>query len=306
MLENCGYQVKTAADSRDGLRRVIEFAPQIVISDWKMPEMDGLSMCRAIRATEEGESIYLVLLTAQENEDILVEAFDAGVDDYIVKPFSPRVLKARLHAGERITRLHEALARKELDLRGVVADLALTVRQLHELSMKDPLTHLANRRYGLERLEQEWALAHRHQEKTLSVLMIDIDRFKRINDQFGHDQGDSVLKLVAGILDRAVRTGDLPCRLGGEEFLVICPDTDLKAAKSLAERIREFIQQDSLPLPSGRMQVTVSIGVSEFQPGMACPAELVRRSDEAMYMAKNSGRNRVVAMAGDAPPFSVR
>ena len=293
-----GYQVKVARDGKEGLRLAIDFSPQIIITDWKMPEMDGLAMCQALRGSEEGERVYIILLTAQETEDSLVEAFDAGVDDYIVKPFNKRVLMARLHAGERIIRLHEALSRKEHELRGVVADLAITVRQLHDLAMKDPLTRLPNRRHGLERLEQEWAFANRRQNRSLSVLLLDIDRFKHINDQHGHGVGDEVLKHVAKIIERSARSEDLSCRLGGEEFLVICPETGLKSAQSVAERIRQAIDAADLPTTAGVLRVTASIGVAERTPEIASPAELIRLADEAMYAAKNSGRNRVVSIRG--------
>lgn len=293
-----GYQVRIAADGKEGLRLAVEFAPQIIITDWMMPEMDGLAMCRALRGSEEGERVYVILLTAQETEDRLVEAFDAGADDYIVKPFNKRVLMARLHAGERIIRLHEALTRKELELRAVVSDLAITVRQLHDLAMKDPLTRLPNRRQGLERMEQEWTAVNRRQNRSLSVLLLDIDRFKQVNDQHGHGVGDEVLKFVARIIEQSARAEDLPCRLGGEEFLVICPETGLKAAQTVAERIRKEIEATELPTAAGMLRVTASIGVAERTPAISSPAELVRLADKAMYAAKNAGRNRVVAIRG--------
>lgn len=297
LLASAGHEVRVAENGEEGLRLALEFRPQLVITDWLMPEMDGLAFCKSLRATEEGKEIYIILLTALETEDCLVEAFEAGVDDYIVKPFNKRVLMARLHAGERVIGLHGKLLKKEKELRVVIAELAVTIRQLHELALRDPLTHLPNRRYGLERLDQEWAATGRN-HKPLSVMLLDIDHFKLVNDRHGHDVGDLVLKLLASVLEKTSRTEDFACRLGGEEFLVICTDTDVKSAQRLAERLRKAIESTPLRTRGGDIAVTASIGVAERASSMAVVADLIRLADKAMYAAKQSGRNKVIAQRG--------
>lgn len=297
MLSSAGHAVQVAKNGKEGLELALEFKPQLVITDWLMPEMDGLAFCKFLRATEEGKEIYVILLTALETEDRLVEAFEAGADDYIVKPFSKRVLMARLRAGERVIGLHGNLLKKEKELRVVIAELAVTIRQLHELALKDPVTQLPNRRYGLEHLDQDWAATGRSQ-KPLCVMLLDLDHFKRVNDHYGHDVGDLVLRLVADILKKSSRTEDFACRLGGEEFLIVCCDTDLKAALQIAERLRKTIESTHLKTRGEAIQVTASIGIAERSADMADPAVLIRLADKAMYVAKNSGRNKVYAQHG--------
>lgn len=297
LLPSSGHTVQVAKNGKEGLRLALEFKPHLVITDWLMPEMDGLEFCKALRATEEGKEIYIILLTALEHEDSLVAAFEAGADDYIVKPFSKRVLMARLRAGERVIGLHGNLLKKEKELRVVIAELAVTIRQLHELALKDPVTQLPNRRYGLERLDQEWAATGRSQ-KPLCVMLLDLDHFKQVNDRYGHDVGDLVLKLVARVLKKSSRAEDFACRLGGEEFLIVCSDTDLKSAQQIGERLRKTIESTPLQAQGGPVRVTASIGVAERSSSMAGPDDLIRLSDKAMYAAKNSGRNKVIAQRG--------
>lgn len=302
LLSAAGHEIRVANNGREGLRLALEFKPHLVITDWLMPEMDGLSFCKALRATEEGKEIYIILLTAMENEDSLVEAFEAGADDFITKPFSKRVLMARLRAGERVIGLHDNLLKKEKELRVVIAELAVTIRQLHELALKDPVTQLPNRRYGLERLDQDWAATGRSQ-KPLCAMLLDLDHFKQVNDRYGHDIGDLVLKMVAEILRKSSRAEDFAARLGGEEFLIICSDTDLKAAQQIAERLRKTIENTPLQSRAGAICITASIGIAERSASMADPADLIRLADKAMYTAKNSGRNKVFAQRDSSPPL---
>lgn len=293
ILSDCGHVVVTAANGKDAQQKVVEFNPQIVISDWMMPEMDGISLCKSLRSTREGRRIYFLILTALEEEGQLIEAFEAGVDDYVVKPFSPKVLKARLRAGQRVIQLQEELTREREEVRRVATELAVTNRRLQRLALTDPLTLLPNRRYGMDRLEQEWA-ASKRSGRPLCCMLIDLDRFKQINDSYGHDVGDMALQQAAAILKEFSRTQDLISRVGGEEFLVLCPDTGMKAAVQYAERIRKTFEAASFKAAKTGCKMTVSIGVAERDHAMDHFSKLLKVADLALYQAKQKGRNRVV------------
>jgi diguanylate cyclase (GGDEF)-like protein len=293
ILSDAGHQVVAASNGKDALSISLEFHPQLIVTDWVMPEMDGITLCKSLRATKSGQRIYLIILTALEDEDHLIEAFEAGADDYIVKPLNERVIKARLRAGQRVIRLQEEIEREREEIRRYAAELAVTNRRLQEAALTDMLTNLPNRRYGMDRMEQEWAAAKRS-ERPLSCLMIDIDRFKPINDNFGHDIGDAVLRQTAKILREAARTQDMVCRFGGEEFLVICPETDAAAAVLCAERIRKQFESATFQVEGIKHQVTVSIGGASRNQAMPGFDSLLKIADQALYVAKDKGRNQVV------------
>jgi diguanylate cyclase (GGDEF)-like protein len=287
-----GHHVATCRDGGAALKYVVEHKPQLVITDWRMKPMDGLQLCRSLRASVFGKSLYLIMLTSNEDEDALVEAFDAGIDDYVVKPPNLKVLQARIRAGQRIVALQQDLAREHAEIERYSAELAVANRRLEQMANTDLLTGLPNRRYALNRLEQEWAAAIRF-NRPLSVMMLDLDHFKSINDTLGHDAGDRVLAHAAKILREAVRASDIACRMGGEEFLVIASNTDGAAALRLAERIRaaiELRQPDAITLPRN---LTISIGVAATagaQPGWK---ELIKLADQALYAVKQARRNGV-------------
>jgi diguanylate cyclase (GGDEF)-like protein len=241
-----------------------------------------------------------------EQDDQLVEAFEAGVDDYLTKPFTARVLAARLRAGQRVIRLQEDARRDSENLRRFAAELAVANRRLQQAALTDPLTGLPNRRYAMERLEQEWA-ANARTQRPLTCMVVDIDGFKQINDSYGHDSGDVVLRQVATVLRKEARAEDVICRLGGEEFLVICPDTPLGAALHLAERLRLGVSRARSANGSISHSATVSIGVCQRESTMSHMDEFIKAADNALYDAKRAGRNRVAAAnAANAPPAAAR
>lgn len=301
MLTNEGHEVFAAQDGNDAMKLAIKERPQLIVCDWIMPEMDGLELCRALRATEEGKQMYFLLLTGMEKDDHLVEAFEAGVDDYVVKPFSPRVLAARLRAGQRVIRLQEEALRDSQSLRRFATELAVANRRLRQAALTDPLTGLPNRRYAMERMEQEWAASLRNQ-RPLTVMMIDIDRFKVVNDMYGHDMGDALLRNVALTLRKAARAEDVICRLGGEEFLVISPNTPMTQALRLAERLRVAIAESQFSVGSIHHSVTVSIGVAERGPVMSQFEEMLKAADQVLYHSKHLGGNRTHAPQDGASP----
>ncbi|MGH8666156.1 MAG: diguanylate cyclase [Burkholderiales bacterium] len=292
LLTHAGYTVFTAANGREALHTAMECRPQLIVADWLMPEMDGLAFCRALRKAKIGRGVYLVLLTGVEDDARLVEAFEAGVDDYVLKPINPKMLLARLRAGERVVSLQSEVESDREEIRRFAAELAMTNRRLQDAALLDPLTGIPNRRYAMDRIQQEWAAAERG-ARPLACMLIDVDHFKRINDTHGHDVGDLVLQRVADTLKHGARTQDVICRIGGEEFLVVCPDSDASAAGQCAERLRQAVGAMRIPLGSATLTLTISIGVAAMDAGMSTPDAMIKASDQAVYAAKQAGRNRI-------------
>jgi len=292
LLEKSGHNVTIADNGRAALEVVKTNPPQLIISDWMMPEMDGIEFCKELRKNPEWNKIYVFIVTAQESTEKLVEAFDAGVDDYLSKPINPRVLAARLRAAQRIIQMQEAQDEDRLQLRKFADELALSNKRLQELALTDALTGLPNRRYGLERLEQEWAVALRG-GRSVCCMMVDIDHFKAINDTHGHHFGDEALKSVATSLRHAARKQDVVCRLGGEEFLVICADTDAQAGFHYAERLRQHVSSQTLNIEGNALNITVSIGMATNSK-MESVEAMMHQADEYLYAAKAAGRNCTV------------
>lgn len=296
LRQTLGGTVHTAENGADALTRALEVMPQIIITDWLMPVMDGLEFCRALRATDWGQSIYVIMLTGVETEEKIVEAFEAGVDDYVTKPVNARALNARIRAAMHYVRLQEAWEQDRTQLKQFAAELAISNRRLEQAAMTDLLTGLPNRRAGLEALNKAWSNSLRN-DRPVGALMIDIDLFKSINDRFGHAVGDQALKEVASAIQAAARGGDSVSRLGGEEFLLVCHDADPKAALLVAERLRKMIRALQMKMAGVDIRLSVSIGVANRENGMADADEMVRAADKALYAAKNAGRDRVCLFA---------
>jgi diguanylate cyclase (GGDEF)-like protein len=296
-LTDFGHSVMAASNGKEGLQMAMDHCPQLIITDWIMPEMNGIEFCKAMRKTRFGLGVYIIMLTALEDEDSLVEAFEAGADDYIIKPVKPNVLKARICGGERVIRLQGEIEREKLDIRKCIAEIAIANRRLEEAALTDVLTGLPNRRYAMRRLDQQWSAARRTGQP-LTCMVVDIDFFKSINDKFGHAGGDTVLRDVANILRAAARKDDEVCRLGGEEFLIICDNTDANAAQITAERVRSSIEQHDFDVEGIVSKLTASVGVAVQRPSDTNPDSLLRAADTASYAAKRKGRNRVCMITG--------
>jgi len=292
LLERGGHVVRTARDGDEALVAALDFQPQLLIADLDMPGKNGARLCATLRQTELGKQLYVLALTRNDDEQTMVSAFSAGVDDCIVKPFSPRLLEARLRAAARTLRQQEQLAQDIVDIRSLATDLATNNRRLQQAAATDPLTGLPNRRYMLDRLDQAWSAARRHAGK-VSCVAIDIDHFKSINDTLGHAAGDAALRHVAILLRAKARLQDMVARMGGEEFLVICPDTDLDEAVRCAERLR--IALADTPFREGTVvrPITLSAGVACISERLATAEDLLIAADNALYRAKEAGRNRV-------------
>lgn len=290
LLASAGHTVATAGDGRHGLEVAVKFQPQLLVTGWEMPGMDGVELCRTLRASQIGQSMHMLIVTAFEDEEHLVAAFNAGIDDYMVKPLRPRTLAARLRSAQRMLRLQDERERQALEMRSLASELAVNNRRLQQAAVTDFLTGLPNRRYAFDRLDQEWA-ASRRRISALSCIVIDVDHFKAVNDTHGHDAGDALLRNVARLLRESARLPDAVCRIGGEEFVVICPDTALADAFRVAERLRAAVNGNSLSWNGVKLSCTISLGVAAVDTSIASPAELIRKADQAAYQAKKEGRN---------------
>ena len=293
-LNAAGHRVNVAENGVEALNLAELHRPQVVITDWRMPQMDGIALCRELRRLPAQRNTYLIMITVETIPDKLVEAFEAGTDDYLTKPLTPKLFFARLRAAQRVVQLQEELAFDREQMVRFSNELSIANKRLQQQALTDALTDLPNRRFAMERLEQEWALTQRG-ERALSCMMLDIDHFKKINDTFGHQLGDEALKQVADALRKTARAQDVVCRYGGEEFLVICPDTGATAAYQAAERMRVSVESLRMLAPDGRhMPLTLSIGVAEKGEGIADMNALINRADDSLYAAKTQGRNRTV------------
>jgi len=293
-LNAAGHRVNVAENGVEALNLAELHRPQVVITDWRMPQMDGIALCRELRRLPAQRNTYLIMITVETIPDKLVEAFEAGTDDYLTKPLTPKLFFARLRAAQRVVQLQEELAFDREQMVRFSNELSIANKRLQQQALTDALTDLPNRRFAMERLEQEWALTQRG-ERALSCMMLDIDHFKKINDTFGHQLGDEALKQVADALRKTARAQDVVCRYGGEEFLVICPDTGATAAYQAAERMRVSVESLRMLAPDGRhMPLTLSIGVAGKGEGIADMNALINRADDSLYAAKTQGRNRTV------------
>ncbi len=293
LKQECHYSVMTADNGQAALALAVDFKPHVVLTGWSMPVLDGIGLCRALRSSQWGQSIYILMITGKDSESELIAAFDAGVDDYLIKPVSIPALRARLKAAWRFVRLRDAWERDHHLLRDAAADLALSNRRLQHEALSDPLTELANRRAGLTALAQAWSAASRYGH-SLSLISLDVDHFKAINDVYGHTVGDLVLQSISHGLRTAARREDTVCRWGGEEFMVVSPNVGMREALLAAERLRKTIAAQEVMVAGQSIKVTVSLGVTAWESGMSDAEQLLVAADRALYAAKSGGRNRIV------------
>ncbi len=283
-LTKAGYEVVAAKDGREALRLFGNRFFPIVLTDWMMPEMSGPELCRTLRARSGNGYVFMILLTAKDSKDDIVEGLEAGADDYLTKPFNRAELMARLKTGTRILELERSLKKANDEIR--------------TLSIRDPLSGCYNRGCLTERLPQEIKRARRY-GRDLAVVLCDIDHFKKVNDTYGHQVGDAVLKACAKILMDSVRNGvDWVSRYGGEEFLAVLPETSLEGALLVAERLRASVAGTTImETPDGGLHVTASFGVTGFSSATpesrVSPDSVIKMADDKLYQAKREGRNTV-------------
>jgi len=290
-LLDSGYVVRSGADGADALRLIEEWRPNILVLDWIMPGMDGTDVCRQIRsATVEGTYTYIMMLTVHVEKQRIVEAFEAGVDDFLSKPLDRGELLARMHAAARRIELHEDLCDRERRAQRLGVRMEMMNHQLRQLAMTDDLTGLMNRRVANRRLNQAWSLAVRYHH-SLSCALIDVDDFKALNDTHGHVTGDSVLMAVSSRLKNLLRTTDGVCRYGGDEFLLFFPHQTADEAAYAGERILKAIAE--IRPPADHAQITLSIGIAQRGEGMLTFHDLIDQADRALYQAKRLGKNQI-------------
>lgn len=283
-LREIGYDVVAAIDGKDALSRIQSGYFPLVITDWVMPVMDGPELCRTVRSLGLEHYTYLILLTSRDSKESIISGLEAGADEYLVKPVTPEELTVRLMTARRIIDLESSLKQ--------------SMEEVRLLTMRDPLTGIYNRRYLEDRLHQEVKRTFRY-ERPISVVMFDIDHFKRVNDTWGHLVGDQVLKACAESVRSGVRENiDWPVRYGGEEFVVVLPETDMAGAVIVAERLRQRIALIQTSVGDGAVTVTASFGVASFTPpdqkeDLSIGEVLLERADRCLYRAKGEGRNRV-------------
>lgn len=282
-LGKWGYEVIVATEGEEAWGILQGNEPiELAVLDWMMPGKSGVDICRSVRERKGQRYIYILLLTAKGQKEDLVEGLDAGADDYITKPFDPYELRARLRAGRRIVDLQEQLIQAREALR--------------DQANRDPLTSLWNHESILAILRKEVARASRGHDP-FALAMIDVDRFKSINDTYGHPAGDAVLREISQRLRSTMRAYDSLGRYGGDEFLALFPGCDPAAATGFAESFRARIAHQAIETPEGIIPITLSLGVAAIEDLRNLKAEtLVRIADAALYRAKIAGRNRV-AMA---------
>jgi diguanylate cyclase (GGDEF)-like protein len=270
------YTIYTAENGINAIEKAKEYKPDLILLDIMMPEMDGFQTLSAIRANEEIRRTPVIFITGLDSDEDEEKGLSLDAVDYITKPFSAAIVKLRVQHQIRIIN---------------------QLRTIERMSMIDQLTNIANRRFFDNRLQMEWKQAIR-QHTSISLLMLDIDKFKNINDTYGHQQGDIILQMIAKTFPQAFRRpADFAARWGGEEFIALLPNTHLEGAMEIAEKIRADIERLEIPYKEGVIiKITVSIGVNTVIPekGSSLNA-FISNADKALYAAKEAGRNKVLS-----------
>jgi diguanylate cyclase (GGDEF)-like protein len=285
LLAAKGYEIFAASSGEGALRVLDENVCQIVLTDWHMPDMDGLALCRNLRLRQIEGYIYILMLTVRDSPSDIVAGLAAGADDYVVKGATSAEILARLEVGRRTTHLERSLRKSNEENR--------------RTSITDALTGVHNRRFLMKYLPRELERSRRY-DHPLAVISCDLDNFKRFNDQFGHEAGDEILQAFAARALGTIREGiDWMARAGGEEFLIVLPETGLQGASRAAARLRGALAAHPISTTSGPMAVTVSMGVTALETatelGKVSVPELLRAVDRCLFASKQRGRDRATA-----------
>ena len=286
-LERLGYRVTIASSGVEGLRLARQTSPDLVLLDVVMADIDGFAVCRWLKMNAETRDIPVIMLTVRTALADRVEGLNIGADDYLAKPFEDEELEARIFAALRVKAAHSELRDRNQQLESML-------HSVEALASTDALTGLFNRRRFADVLRREFAVTRRY-KNTLSCLLLDLDHFKQINDRFGHDAGDQVLKEVARRITGSLREVDLAARYGGEEFVVLLPHTSKGDARVVAERLLKNVRKQDFTFGGEVVTVTASIGCAgNSDVESANPEDLVKAADIALYGAKKNGRNCIV------------
>src|SRR6266567_8518421 len=277
-LGNEQYAVVYGKNGREAIDLVAAHQPAVVITDWEMPDITGLQLCEQIRRDRDSHT-YIILLTSNDEKDQIIKGLAAGADDYLTKPFHPGELLARVVVGRRIAELHRQIQAKN--------------SLLEELTLTDSLTGLPNRRAIEYWASRDLNGSARH-GFAFWVVMADLDRFKTVNDTYGHDAGDLVLKKFAEVLRANTRSSNICARVGGEEFILVLSHIGKQDALTATDRIRRCLEREHFSFRGSTVNVTASFGISGFQGETATEwTDLLHRADAALYAAKRGGRNRI-------------
>jgi len=286
-LEHLGYEVRWVQSGIEALKWARQEPPDLIVLDVVMEDIDGFAVCRWLKLHNGTRDIPIIMLTVRAEVEDRVHGLQVGADDYLPKPFSDRELEARIFAALRSKTTHTELIERNRQLESML-------HHVESLAITDPLTGLFNRRRFGDVLRREVAVTRRY-KNSLSLLMIDIDHFKVINDRFGHDAGDEVLRTIAAALSSGLREVDLAARYGGEEFAIVMPHTNKANASIVAERIAKQVSKVVHEFNGEKIHLTASLGLAEVSDLSDPSAEnLVKASDIALYEAKRAGRNRIV------------
>ncbi len=279
-LEDEGHSVISARNGLECLEKISSIQPDLIFLDISMPVMDGMETLQHLKIAANTREIPVIMVSANEDQEQIIKALDIGAHDYVSKPFVYPILAARMRSALRIVEQQQALA----DANASLAHLA----------SQDPLTEVYNRRYFLRRADIEFCNMRRH-GRTLAVIMLDADYFKTINDRYGHAMGDQALLTICKMCKKSLRGSDFIGRMGGEEFAICCPETDMEAVCQIAERIRHGIEETDIALNNQTCNVSVSIGVTAMMDSDQGIDQILQRADKLLYQAKNNGRNRIQA-----------
>jgi diguanylate cyclase (GGDEF)-like protein len=293
-LRAAGHETMVARDAAEAKELLSCQTAQIVVADWVMPGTSGVDLCRWVRQRENCRGIHFVILTMYAQKEKLVEAFDAGVDDFLSKPIEPTELIARLGSWKRMIQLRADLEAQYRAVAKLNQDLIAANEKLYELAAIDELTGLPNRRQAVKRLQEHLARRRRYGE-VLCCAMIDIDQFKSLNDTNGHAVGDLILRRTAELLRQSVREVDEVFRVGGDEFLIIFPRQHIDDAARIGERCRLAIESSRVTRRGADIGWSVSIGVAEPSDPSTGALDFLEGADQALYRAKARGRNFVDA-----------
>lgn len=294
-------QIVTALSGTKALEMTMENDFALILLDVQMPEMDGFETASLLRGRKKTSGIPIIFVTANYNSDIhIFKGYESGAVDFLSKPLNPKILASKIRIflqlyeqREKLKQQNILLEKKLDELEKLYSKLEVSNKQLTEISMQDGLTGIANRRFFNDIFKQQWNRGKKL-KSPLSLIMLDIDHFKAFNDNYGHLEGDSCLKMVANVLSEELcRQTDLVARYGGEEFVILLPDTDCEGAGIAAHRLRESIEELNIPHPGPWGDfLTISLGCCTVMPGDNIVSEqLLSNADEALYRAKANGRN---------------
>ncbi|MDM8550918.1 diguanylate cyclase [Desulfobacterales bacterium HSG2] len=300
ILKDDGYQMTFAQNGKVALDKIHSHNFDLILLDVMMPGMDGFEVCRRLKQEPSTKDIPVVFLTAKTDTESLVRGFEAGGTDYVTKPFNGVELLARVRTRLELSRSRESLKVAYRELKKTNEELLKSQRKLELAAKTDTLTKLSNRRDIIEKIENE-RIRFERSGKPFSLVLCDIDNFKVFNDKHGHDCGDFVLVSVAEMMRGKVRKQDGVARWGGEEFLLLLPETDLEGGRILAESLREKISCNYYKYDNHNLRITMTFGVSSFSECVMNIEQCIKMADEALYEGKKRGKNCVVLSIAEQP-----